>query len=102
MRTRWLFVLPGLLVGTLAFGQASLPTIEVRAGGTESVNVACAKPQSVSPQDVQRVLSIDDPSTVPTMRRKFIGAVKEACQAGAPHILVKATGDGTLTWKRID
>ena len=102
MRKQVLLALSGLLVGGLASAQTNLPTIEVRAGGAESVSVPCANPDSVTPEDVQRVLSIDDPGTTPALRKKFIGAVSAACKAGVPHILVKAGPNGSLTWKRVD
>lgn len=88
-----------LLCGGVASAQTQLPTVEVRAGTLESVMVSCAKPD-VSPQDVERVLSIDNPSTTPTLRRRLITAVSEACKAGIPHILVKSGPNATLTWKR--
>lgn len=101
MRTQ-LFVAGAVLLVGSAAAQTSLPTIEVRAGGAESVSVPCAQPDSVTPDDVQRVLSIDDPSTTPALRKKFIGAVSAACKAGVPHILVKAGPNGSLTWKRVE
>lgn len=102
MRTQLLVAIASLLVCGVASAQASLPTIEVRAGTLETVKVSCAKPDTVSTQDVERVLSIDDPSTTATMRRQLIHAVSAACKAGIPHILVTAGPNGTLTWKKME
>ncbi|NUS39181.1 MAG: hypothetical protein HOQ02_09185 [Lysobacter sp.] len=101
MPTRLPLSFSALLLCGVASAQTSLPTVEVRAGTLESVTVSCAKPD-VSSQDVERVLSIDDPSTTPTLRRKLLSAVSDACKAGVPHILVKSGPNGTLTWKRME
>lgn len=102
MRTQLLVASVSLLVCGVASAQASLPTIEVRAGTLETVKVSCANPDTVSPKDVARVLSIDDPSTTATLRRRLIHAVSAACKAGIPHILVTAGPNDTLTWKQMD
>jgi hypothetical protein len=100
MRTQLLVALSALLVSGVASAQTSLSTIEVRAGANESVMVSCAKPDSVSSQDVDRVLSNDDPRATAGLRKKLISAVSEGCKAGIPHILVTRGPHESLTWKR--
>lgn len=104
MRTRLLAVLPALLICGAAIAQTRLPSIEVRAGtsDSESVMVSCTKPDSVARADVERVLSIDSSSMTRALQHRFAVAVSEACNAGAAHILVKADGNGTVTWKRME
>ena len=102
MRIQLLVALSALLIGGVAAAQTGLPTVEVRASTSESVMVSCTKPDSITPQEVERVLSIDDPSTTYDLRKKFISAVSAACKAGIPHIVVKRGPKGTLTWKRMD
>jgi len=102
MRTRLLIPVVALLVSGAASAQTSLSTIEVRAGANESVMVSCSKPDSVAAQDVQRVLSIDDPSTAPGLRKKLLSAVSAACRQNIPHILVTRGPHGSLTWKQVD
>jgi len=102
MRTQLLIPVVALLVSGAASAQTSLSTIEVRAGANESVMVSCSKPDSVAAQDVQRVLSIDDPSTAPGLRKKLLSAVSAACRQNIPHILVTRGPHGSLTWKQVD
>jgi len=102
MRTRTLVALSALLVCGAASAQSPLPTVEVRAGTTESVMVSCAKPDSVSREDVQRVLSIEDADMTRALRNKFIGAVSDACKTGVAHIQVMSDQKGNLTWKRME
>ena len=102
MRTRLLLPLAALLVGGVASAQTNLSTVEVRAGANESVMVSCSKPDTVAAEDVQRVLSIDDASTAPGLRKKLIAAVSAACKQGVPHILVTRGPHGSLTWKRVE
>lgn len=102
MRTRSLAALAALLVCGAASAQTQLPTIEVRAGTTESVMVSCAKPDSVSREDVQRVLSVEDADMSRALRNKFVGAVSDACKAGVAHIQVISDQKGNLTWKRVE
>ena len=99
MRTQLLVALSTLLISGAASAQTTLSTVEVRAGAQESVIVSCAKPDSVTSEDVERVLSIDDPRTTPALRRRFISAVSDACKAGVPHILVTRGPNSTLKWK---
>ena len=89
------------LAGGVALAQDTLSTIEVNAED-ESVTVSCHRPEAVTPEDVQRVLSIEDPAITSHMRRKFIGVVSEACQAGIPRILVTRGGNESLTWKPLE
>ena len=79
MRTQLLIGIASLMVCGVASAQAELPTIEVRAGTLESVQVSCAKPDTVSAKDVERVLSITDPTTTPMLRRRLIHAASAAC-----------------------
>jgi len=102
MRTQLFVALSTLLISGAASAQASLSTVEVRAGANESVMVSCAKPDSVTSQDVDRVLSIDDPRASPVLRKKFISAASDACKAGIPHILVTRGPHGSLTWKQME
>jgi hypothetical protein len=100
MRTQLIVAMSTLLLGGVASAQTSLSTIEVRAGANESVTMSCSKPDSVAPQDVQRVLSIDDPSTAPGLRKKLVSAVSAACRQNIPHILVTRGPHGSMTWKQ--
>lgn len=100
MRTQLLVAFSALLVSGVASAQTSLSTIEVRAGANESVMVSCSKPDSVAQQDVDRVLSIDDPKSAPGLRKKLLSAVSDACKAGIPHILVTRGPHNSLTWKQ--
>ncbi|HSR66003.1 MAG TPA: hypothetical protein VLM17_10450 [Xanthomonadaceae bacterium] len=102
MRIQPILAVSALLACGMASAQSNLPTVEVRASTLESVSVSCAKPDSVSSADVERVLSIDDPSMTPGLRRRFVSAVAAACKAGIPHILMTAGPNGTLTWKRME
>ncbi|MGN6512330.1 MAG: hypothetical protein ACTHKZ_01980 [Lysobacteraceae bacterium] len=101
MRTRCLVACALLLAGGAAMTQ-DLPTVEVRAGSLETVTVPCAQPDSVTPQDVERVLSLEDSSMTRDLRKKLIGAVSDACKAGVPHILVARGPNGTLNWKQAE
>ena len=101
MRTPLLIAFPALLAGGIAAAQQTLPAIEVR-GNTETVQVSCTEPDTVTMEDVERVLSIDDPSTTRVMRRKFIAIVSDACKAGIPHILVTRGSHDNLSWKRME
>ena len=100
MRTQLLVALSALLLSSAAAAQTSLSTIEVRAGANESMTVSCAKPDTVAAEDVNRVLSIDDPRATAGLRKKLISAVSEACKAGVPHIRVTRGPHNSLTWKQ--
>jgi len=101
MRTPLFVGMTSLLIWGLASAQTNLPTVEVRAGTSESLEVSCADPASVKSQDVERVLSMDDASLSHRMRKQFVSAVADACKAGIPHILI--TNDaGQLKWKQMD
>lgn len=103
MRTRTLVAIPALLVCGVAFAQqTTLPTVEVRAGTTESVMVSCAKPDSVSREDVERVLSIEDADMSRALKGRFVNAVSDACKAGIAHIQVTSDQKGNLTWKKME
>jgi hypothetical protein len=101
MRTQHFVAGAVLLVGSAA-AQTSLPTVEVRADTRESVTVSCTQPDTVSAQDVERVLSLEDSSMTRDLRKKFIGAVSDACKAGVPHIVVARGAHGSLSWKQAD
>jgi hypothetical protein len=102
MRTQQLLVaLASLLVCGVASAQSTLPTVQVRADTRESVEVSCADPASIKPQDVERVLSIQQPVMTRRLRTKLIAVVTEACKAGIPHILVTRVAYD-LTWKKMD
>lgn len=62
--------------------------------------MSCTKPDTVAAEDVNRVLSIDDPRATAGLRKKLISAVSEACKAGVPHILVTRGPHNSLTWKQ--
>jgi hypothetical protein len=102
MRTRLLAALSTLLICGAASAQTTLPSIEVRAGTSESVMVSCTKPDTVTREDVARVLSVEQSSMTRALQNRFVAAVSEACKAGIAHIQVKADANGTLTWKRMD
>jgi hypothetical protein len=93
--------LGSLLVCGVASAQSTLPTVEVRAGTLESVEVSCADPASVKSEDVERVLSIQDSNMTRRLRKELIAAVSDACKAGIPHILVTRDAHD-LTWKRAE
>jgi hypothetical protein len=101
MRIQLLFALPALLVGGLAAAQQTLPAIEVR-GDTETVQVSCTQPDTVTADDVTRVLSIEDPTDTRVLRNKFIAVVAEACEAGVPHIMVTRGSHNDLSWKKME
>lgn len=101
MRIQLLIALPALLVGGVAAAQQTLPAIEVR-GDTETVQVSCTQPETVTADDVERVLSIEDPTTTRILRNKFIAVVSEACAAGVPRILVTRGSHHDLSWKRME
>ena len=104
MRTQLLVAFTTLLLCGAASAQTRLPSIEVRASASdsESVMVSCKKPDTVTRADVERVLSIEDSSMTRALQNRFVAAVSEACKAGVAHILVKADGNGTVTWKRME
>ena len=102
MRTSLLVVPASLLIGGMAAAQSSLPAVEVRAGTLETVMVSCVDPKSVTAQDIERVLAIDESSMTRSLRTKFISAVTDACKAGIPHIQVMSKANGELKWKRMD
>ena len=101
MRTPLFAALASTLIWGVASAQSTLPTVEVRAGTLESVNVSCANPASVKSEDVERVLSIQDSNMTRRLRRDLISAVTDACKAGIPHILVTRDAHD-LTWKKAD
>jgi hypothetical protein len=101
-RTLSLAALSTLLTCGVAVAQSTLPSIEVRAGANDSVVVPCAKPESVSRVDVERVLSLGDADMNRTVEKKFAKAVAEACKAGIAHIQVTTDAYGNLTWNRLD
>jgi hypothetical protein len=103
MRTQRLVALSALLACGVAAAQTQqLPSIEVRAGTTESVMVSCAKPDTVTREDVERVLSIDDAAMTRALRNKFVAAASDACKQGVAHIQVKSDDRGNLTWKKME
>lgn len=102
MRTQLFVALSVLLISSAASAQSNLATVEVRADARESVTVSCTKPDSVTSQDVERVLSIEDHRATRVLRKKFISAVSGACKAGIEHILVTRGAHDSLTWKRRD
>lgn len=102
MRTRTLAALSALLACGAASAQTQLPAVEVRAGTTESVMVSCAKPDAVSREDVERVLSIEDADMTRALRNRFVGAVSDACKQGVAHIQVTSDQKGNLTWKKME
>lgn len=101
MRTPLFVALASLLIWGVASAQSTLPTVQVRADSRESVEVSCTKPDSVKPEDVERVLSVHDSRTTRGLRRKLISAVTDACKAGIPHILVTRSGND-LKWAKMD
>jgi len=102
MRTQLPVALSVLLTCGTASAQTTLPTIEVRAGTNESVMVSCAKPDSVTRADVERVLSVDDATLTRALHNKFVTAVSEACKQGVAHIVVKSDDRGNLSWKKME
>jgi len=102
MRTRIPVAFCVLALCGAASAQTQLPTIEVRAGTAESVMVSCANPDSVTKEDVGRVLSVEDVDMTRALHKRFTAAVSEACKAGVAHILVKRDERDHLTWKRTD
>lgn len=102
MHARGVLAFPALLLCGAATAQSTLPTVEVRAGTDQTVMVSCAKPDSVSRDDVQRVLAVSDADMSRMLRNRFIGAVSEACKAGVPHIVVQSDQAGKVTWKRAE
>ena len=102
MRTQLLVALSALLACGAASAQTALPSIEVRAGTTESVMVSCAKPDSVTREDVERVLSVDDAAMTRALRNRFVTVVSEACKQGVAHIVVKSDDRGNLSWKKME
>jgi hypothetical protein len=101
MRTQLFVGITSLLIWGAAAAQTNLPTVQVRADSRESVEVSCAKPDSVKSEDVERVLSVQDSRTTRGLRRKLISAVTDACKAGIPHILVTRNGND-LKWAKMD
>jgi hypothetical protein len=101
MRTQLLIAFSTLLISGVGTAQTSLSTVEVRAGTNESVMVSCAKPDSVTSEDVDRVLSVDDPRASAGLRKKFIAAAADACKAGIPHIMMTRGPNATLKWKQM-
>lgn len=101
MRIQLLFALPALLAGGVATAQQTLPAIEVR-GDTETVQVSCTQPDTVTSGEVTRVLSIEDPTDTRVLRNKFIAVVTEACEAGVPHIMVTRGSHNELSWKKME
>jgi hypothetical protein len=101
MRIQLLFALPALLVGGVAAAQQTLPAIVVR-GDTETVQVSSTQPDTVTADDVKRVLTIDDPGSTRVLRNKFIGVVSEACAAGIARIQVTRGSHDELSWKRME
>ena len=102
MRTPTLATLSTLLLCGAASAQTQLPAVEVRAGTTETVTVSCAKPDAVSREDVERVLSIEDADMTRALQKRFSAAVSDACTAGIAHILVKSDERGNLTWQKME
>jgi hypothetical protein len=102
MRTQLLPALTALLVCGVAFAQAMLPAIEVRAGTSQSMMVSCTKPESATTDDIKRVLSLEDADMTRTLHHKFIAAVSDACKAGVAHIKVASDEKGNVTWKKAD
>lgn len=102
MRTQLLPALTALLVCGVAAAQVTLPAVEVRAGTSQSVMVSCTKPDSVTTDDIKRVLSLEDADMTRTLHHEFIAAVSDACKAGAAHIKVTSDQKGKVTWKKMD
>lgn len=103
MRTQTIVLFTALLACGAASAQRRLTTVEVRADTRESIDVACANPGAVSSKDVERVLSVSDPSKAAGLRKKFVAAATAACEAGIPKIVVSRNAEGnSLTWKRMD
>lgn len=100
MKTRQLLGLSLVLFSSAVLAQSTIPTVVVRAETAETLDVACDGSAPPSPRDVERVLVIKDPQQTPALRKKLIGVVDEACDAGVPRILVTRAATGkSLSWK---
>lgn len=102
MATRLVVAMSLALVAGAVCAQATLPTVEVRAETEETLSIACQDPAPPSLKDVERVLAISDPAQTAGLRKKLMGAAREACDAGEPRIQVMRGGNGKgLTWKAV-
>ena len=77
-----------------------LRTIEVTVEESSKTMVLnCVNPTKPSLKEVERVLTVSDPSQSAGLRTKLMDAAAEACAANEPKIMVSRGAKGGLTWK---
>ena len=87
--------------GSAAAVEQNFPSVEVNAKAPFALEFACNNLSAPSPAETSRILSITDQSQTPALRSKLMGAVSEACNAGARNIIVqRGANGGSLTWSR--
>ena len=96
-------VLIGLLLGSgAAMAQTTvLPSIEVRGvpDSEAALSFTCGELRAPSPTEVESLLLIKDRTETQVMTKKLMLAVAEACDRGAPVIVLQRGKSGqSLTW----
>lgn len=87
--------------GSAAASEQNFPSVQVTAKASFALEFSCDNISAPSPADVTEILNITDPAQVGALRTKLVGAVSEACNAGARHIVVqRGINGGSVTWSR--
>ena len=74
--------------------------VQVRPETQTRLAFECANPESASPADVEKLLSISDHSQTHQMSGRLMTVVGHACRAGADNIVVQRGANyGSLTWR---
>lgn len=81
--------------------EQNFPSVEVNAKAPFALDFACSNLRVPTAADTTRILSITDQSQTAALRTRLMGAVSEACNAGARNIIVqRGANGGSLTWSR--
>lgn len=87
--------------GSAAAVEQNFPSVEVNAKAPLALEFACNDLRAPTPADTTRILSITDQSQTGALRTRLMGAVSEACNAGARNIIVqRGANGGSVTWSR--
>ncbi|KFN43954.1 hypothetical protein [Arenimonas oryziterrae] len=100
MNLKHLVAISVVLVSAAATAKQEFPTVEVRAETENSLTIACNNPSQPTPDDVARILIVNDATQINGLRSKLMAAAAEACAAGEENIVVTRGANGkSLSWK---
>jgi len=77
----------------------NIAAVEVRAETANTLTISCSNPSLPSPDDVARILIVNDSTQTSALRHKLMSAAGEACKAGEANIVVTRGANGkSLSW----